>query len=320
MRKPFNPKNALRNPWLKLAGLGLAVMLWFHVATNKEYETTVQYTFKYVNLPDSLTLAAPPATTIDVTAKGSGKLLLRLLWQRRTWEVDLADAEIGSQTLPLGPSVAPLFGIEGIEILDLQGRDHLTLAVDALDSEMVPLVSDLVWAVPSKFTRVGPEQWVPDSVLVKGPRQTLANIRGIQPVPPDLENVTTTVDREVALREPDAYGVEISPTKVRLHQVIEPFVEKVYPNLLVSVATSTAQEECYVEPQFVSVTLGGPRSLMEQAKPESISVVCAVADEDTSGARRSIWVHVPEPLQVLETRPDSVTIWRNGRTQTSSRN
>jgi hypothetical protein len=319
MKNPFSPKNVLRNPWLKLAGLALALMLWFHVATNKEYETTIQYTFDYVDLPDSLTLAAPPATTIDVTTKGSGKLLLRFLWQQRTWPVDLANVDIGNHTFSLGPSMAPIFGIEGIEVMDLQGRDHLTLVVDALDSVWVPVASNLVWEVPAKFTRVGGEEWSPESVLVVGPRQTLKSIDGIRTIPPDVANATSTIDREVPLIEPDAYGLTISPKKVRLHQVIEPFVEKVYPDLLVSVATSTAQEQCYVEPQFVSVTLGGPRSLMDQAQPESIYVVCAVADDDTSGARRSIWVHVPEPLQVLETRPDSVTIWRNDSAQTSSR-
>ena len=85
MKNPLTIKNVFRNPGLKLVGLGMALLLWFHVATNREYDTIIDYTLDYVNLPDSLILAARPAQSIQATAQGSGKLLLRFWWQNRHW-------------------------------------------------------------------------------------------------------------------------------------------------------------------------------------------------------------------------------------------
>lgn len=320
MKKHFTIKGLFQNPGLKLAGLGLAVLLWFHVATNKEYETTIDYTFDYVNLPDSLTLAARPSETIGANVQGSGKLLLRFWWQNRRWPIDLAGARVGSLTIPLDPSDAPLFGLDGVQVLDLQGPDHLTLVVDSVAEKRVPIVTDAVWQIAQDFVRVGPERWTPDSVLVRGPKGALKNINEVQSTRLDLKERSEPFDREVDLAIPRSYGVTITPDKARLQQAIEAYVTRDFSGLPIRVATTSTRDTCTVRPSSVSVQLGGPESIMENVNPDSISVVCAVAEHDTTGGRRSLWVYAPEPLQVLRTTPDSVTIWRDDRPGPHSRN
>ncbi len=320
MKTPFTIKNVFRNPGLKLVGLGMALLLWFHVATNREYETIIDYTFDYVNLPDSLILAAPPPQSIQATAQGSGKLLLRFWWQNRHWPLDLTDARVGTLTIPLDRSDAPLLGLDGVQILDLRGADHVTLVIDSVAEKTVPIVTDAIWQIAADFVRVGPEKWLPDSVRVTGPKEVLKNITEVRSTRLESKERSEPFDREVELSVPRAYGVTIAPEKSRLRQAIEPYVTREFIGLTIRVATTSTRDTCSVEPQAVTVQLGGPESLMARVSPDSISVVCAIADHDTSGGRRSLWVYAPEPLQVLRTTPDSVTIRRDARTRTHSRN
>lgn len=320
MKKHYTIKNLFRNPGLKLVGLGMAVLLWFHVATDRDYETTIDYTLEYINLPDSLILAARPTETIQATAQGSGKLLLRFWWQNRRWPIDLTGTRVGTLTIPLDLSDAPLFGLDGVQILDLQGADHLTLVVDSVAEKTVPIVTDAVWQIPPDFVRVGPEQWQPDSVQMRGPKEAIKNIDDVRSAHLELKERREPFDREIDLAAPRAFGVTIEPQKARLRQAIEPYVTREFTDLAIRVATTSIRDTCSVEPTTVSVQLGGPESVMARVNPDSISVVCAIANHDTSGGRRSLWVYAPEPLQVLRTSPDSVTIWRDARSRTDSRN
>jgi len=320
MKKRITIKSLFQNPGLKLAGLGLALLLWFHVATNKEYETTIDYTFDYINLPDSLILAARPTETVQANVQGSGKLLLRFWWQTRRWPIDLTGARVGTLTLPLDPSDAPLFGLDGVQVLDLKGADHLTLVVDSVAQKTVPIVTDAVWQIAPDFVRVGLEQWAPDSVTVSGPKEALKNINEVRSTRLDLKERSEPFDRDVDLSPPRSYGVTITPEAAHLRQAIEPYVTREFSGLSIRVATTSTRDTCSVDPNVVSVQLGGPASIMDRVNPDSISVVCAIAEHDTSGGRRSLWVYAPEPLQVLRTSPDSVTIWRDERPRTDSRN
>lgn len=320
MSKRVTIKSLFQNPSLKLAGLAMALLLWFHVATDKEFETTIDYTFEYVNLPDSLILAARPGESIEASVQGSGKVLLRFWWQNRRWPIDLTDARVGTLTIPLEPSDAPLFGLDGVQVLDLQGTDHLTLVIDSVAEKIVPIVTDAVWQIAPDFVRVGPEQWDPDSVRVRGPKEAIKTVKDVRSTRLDLKERSEPFDRDVDLTPPRAYGITITPDKARLLQLIEPYVTREFDGLTIRVATTSTRDTCTVQPCSVSVELGGPESIMNRVNPDSISVVCAVAEHDTSGGRRSLWVYAPEPLQVLRTTPDSVTIWRDENAGPHSRN
>jgi YbbR domain-containing protein len=320
MKKPLTIKGVFRNPGVKLVGLGMALLLWFHVATDRDYEATIDYTLEYVNLPASLMLAALPTQTIQATAQGSGKLLLRFWWQKRQWPIDLSDARVGTLTIPLEVADAPVLGLGGIQILDLQGVDHVTLVIDSLARKTVPIITDAVWQISPDFVRVGPEQWLPDSVTVTGPKAALRDINGVRSTHLELKDRNESFELEADLAVPQEYGVSVLPDRARLRQSIEPYATGEFTELAIHVATTSKRDTCSVEPKTVTVEIGGPKSVMERIVGDSISVVCAIADRDPSGIRRSLWVYVPEPLQVLRTSPDSVTIRRDARPRTSSRN
>jgi hypothetical protein len=70
----------LKNLSLKLTALGLAVLLWFHVATDKVYEYPVALALTPAPLPAQFALATPMPDHVRLLVSGTGKELLRFLW------------------------------------------------------------------------------------------------------------------------------------------------------------------------------------------------------------------------------------------------
>jgi len=320
MRNPFTIKILFGNLGLKILGVAMALLLWFHVATNRQYDTTIDYTLEYINLPDSLVLSGRPQASVHVVAQGSGKSLLRFRWLDRRWPIDLSEARIGTFTIPLDVSHAPLLGLDGVQIIGLLGDSSLTLIVDSLAVKVAPIVSDALWQTAPGFVRVGEEQWTPATVAVTGPKEVLKSISEVHSAHLETFDLSEPFDREVGLVVPPGYGLAMSPNLARLRQAVEPYVTRQFNELAIRVTAKSSPDSYSSVPLTAAVQLGGPRSIMGQVLPDSISVMCVIADEDTSGARRPLWVYAPEPLQVLRTTPDSVTIRRNVRARTSTRN
>ncbi|HUU45936.1 MAG TPA: hypothetical protein VM118_09400 [Acidobacteriota bacterium] len=308
----------LRNLSLKIVALILALLLWFHVATNQEYDIELAYTFDYVNLSDSVLLTTRPPEAVGVRLQGSGKQLLRLWWSDRTWEIDLSGAGAGEMAIDLWADDVPRFGIEDIEVLGLTEPGRLNLRLDSLATKTVPVWTDEVFAVSSGYIGAGPLILTPDSVQVSGPRSRLVGINRLTLVPTGREEWNKSIDEETAVALPPAYNVTAAPDRVRVQRLIEPFVTHTYDSLPIAIVPSEPDEPCTVDPAWVSVEIGGPASQMAYLTGDSVKVVYAAARKDTSGARCALWVDVPAPFQVLKVRPDSITVHRDELSRTDS--
>ena len=317
----LSPRRIIHNPGLKLLALALALLLWFHVATDRDYEIDVPFEFSYLNLPDSLTFAEAPPARIDARIRGTGKLLLPTLWQPLRWPIDLSGSrKPGVVTIPLAPADVPLAGIEGAKVLDLIGPDDLILVVDRIGEKTVPVVSNCAFETDQAHVCVGAEEWMPDSVYLTGAKTVLAGINSVFTRRIRLTNISEPVDQDVELMPPPVYGVTLSPKSVHLHRMVEAYVQREFTGRPVRVTMPDVADTFGVFPSSVSVQVGGPESAMDRIAPESVSVGYVASAKDVTGARRRVWTHVPAPLRVLKITPDSVTVWRDGRSRTRARN
>lgn len=317
----FSPRRIVHNPGLKLLALSLALLLWFHVATDREYEIDVPFAFSYLNLPDSLTLAETPPVGVDARLRGTGKLLLPTLWQKMRWPIDLSSTrKPGVVTFPLGNDDVPLAGIEGVKVLDVIGPDDLVLSIDRIGVKTVPVISNCAFESDQGHVCVGTEQLTPDSIQLTGPKTALFGVTSVFTRRISLTNLSAPVNRDVELLPPPVYGATLSPKKVHLSRMVETYVQREFPDCTVLVTSPDSPDTFGVSPAAVSVQVGGPESAMNRIAPESVSVGYVASLKDVTGTRRRVWSHVPAPLRVLKIVPDSVTVWRDGRSRTGARN
>lgn len=312
-------RRVVHNPGVKLLALALALLLWFHVATDREYEIDVRYELAYRHLPDSLTFSEAPLAAIDARMRGTGKLLLPSLWEKFVWPIDLTGAKAGTMTVPLGPAQVPLLGIEGARVLGLNDVNGLKLHIDRIGSKVVPLVSNCSFETDAGHVCVGAEEWTPDSVRVTGPRTVLAGISSVFTRRVQLADLKGPVDREIELTPPPGNDISISPQRVRLRRMVEEYMEREYSGQPVQVRMPDSPDTFGVIPPTVSVRVGGPRSEMEKIVADSVSVVYVATVNDSTGLRRHLRAQVPAPLRVLKISPDSVTVWRDARSRPRAR-
>ncbi|MEW5701535.1 MAG: hypothetical protein AB1792_04825 [Candidatus Zixiibacteriota bacterium] len=298
-----------RHTELKLIALVLAGLLWLHVATNQIYDVNLDYSLHYLDLPSSLLLAAPPPVRAVVHVRGTGKALLRLMWQDRRWPIDLSYASAGTVTVRLDPELAPRYGLAGLAVTELVGPAELGLSVDSIGHRTVPIRSALeVHAAPG-FVAMGPVILAPDSVRLSGPRGELTAIEQIRTRSVALVDVRDSQRATVALVPPPGYNVTMDRQETEFLQRIEPYVTRKLESLsvrIVGLRDMTAQSD----PDHVAVELGGPQSAMAQVTNDSVWVNLIISRNDTTGTRLPVTVRVHPPLVVVAVHPDTVTLLR----------
>ena len=308
----------VRNPGLKIVGLILALLLWFHVATNKDYEIDLHYELGYINLPEALILTAGPKEDIAVRLRASGKQLLRLWWTHRLWRLDLSGVGTGEVAMNLRTSDIPLYGIEDVTVLGFAESGRLNLWLDSLEMKTVPVYTHEAFIAAPDFVKIGPLVLTPDSVQLSGPRALLAGISALALETIDREEWSEEINQVVPVALPPAYNVQSAPSEVRIFQAMEQVAIRVFDSLPVTIVMTDPDERCTVAPAWVRVEVRGPASQMQFLAPDSVRVLYAAARKDTRGARCALWVDVSPPFRVLKVEHDSITVHRNEDLRTDS--
>jgi YbbR domain-containing protein len=89
-----------RNIGLKIAALGLAILLWI-TASGQQVERTVLVQLQFRNIPASLELTGDAPRTVDVRVRGAAGLISPLEAFQVVATVDLTNAREGTQVYPL---------------------------------------------------------------------------------------------------------------------------------------------------------------------------------------------------------------------------
>lgn len=307
-----------RNLQLKLLALVFAMALWFHVATNQRYDLEILYSINFVNIPHALVMAEASDTQVAVLIRGSGKGLLRLIWGERSWPVDLSRAKVGRQQIRIQPDNVPLYGIKDLEVLGLVDEDTLTITIDSVGQKTVPVRSAVEIETSVGFVRSTDPVLTPDSIVLSGPRSSLARIEEAWTQPDVIENVRDPVERLLSLMPAREFGVMADVKQVRLYQKVEPYLTRAFSSVPVHVRGEISPDEFDIRPGQVLVEVAGPQSAVIQLVAESIGVVCEPSSISATDRFVRASATVPSPMQVLKLSPDSVTVERHERTRADS--
>src|SRR5262245_39096835 len=107
----------LQNLPLKLASLGLAVMLWFVIAGEKTSEMGLQIPVELQNFPRDLELTGDPVDTVEVRLRASPGVMQQLGPSEISAQIDLAGASEGERIVHLTPDAIRVpFGVTVVRI------------------------------------------------------------------------------------------------------------------------------------------------------------------------------------------------------------
>lgn len=260
----------LRNWPLKLLALALAYAVWVAVTGESRIMQDLAVPL-VIELPDDLTLAEAPPTTVGVRLRGPENLLGRAHLLRLEFHLDLRDAAPGTHSVQL--DARDLTGLaSGIEVAFVQ-PERLILVVDTRRQRLVPVVPAFRGSPPSGYTFYG-ARVVPDTQRVDGPSGAVDRLERLRTDPIPLDGRTASFHVRVRA-VPDSDQVRLvdpSPLEVEVH------VDRAAREMVFDVPVVLSGHDDWdasAAPARIQVAVAAPPSLLARLQ---VSQIRAVAD------------------------------------------
>ncbi len=188
----------------KLLALFIAVLLWFHAVTEKNYSVTRPVPLKVKNIPANLQIISDLPGSLLVTMRARGKILIELKFFKPYAEIDLRRAREGKNRVTVTPSDIKIpndlnVRIESIEpmVINIELARKIRKKVS-----IVPLITGLtlnsyavsrvkiIYPEDGKATLIGPAVWIKNVTHVFTDSISLNHLKGdstfsVKIIPPD---------------------------------------------------------------------------------------------------------------------------------------
>ncbi len=293
----------LKNLPLKLTALGLAFLLWFHVVTDKTYDYRAELAFRAAPLPTGWVLTDPLPDKIRLQVHGSGKDIMRLMWDGGTAEL-LVEPGM-TERVAVTPAHLLLNMDADVGVQRVLEPTFVTVHVDSLVQQPKRVRFQGEYATSPGLSLVKPPALVPDQVMLSGPRARVEAVSAVNTVPVDLRLLTESVSREVALELGEAYNVRAEPATVRLELEVAPSVRREIAGVPVQVPAGWS-----ADPPEVTLGVAGAEARLSGLGVEYYRAAVTVPAHARADSFYTVHASVPPLVEILSIHPDRVRIRR----------
>jgi len=299
-----------RNTWTKIVSLTLGLLLWVHVATEKEYSYELNLPITDIILKDNLTLAKKPADSLTVIVSATGKRLLRQKWRHRGIRITASQLSVGAHDLNLGPSNTSLVLATNITLDEVVFPNSMMLTIDRLDQRKVAVVADVNVTADQGYTIKKIDTPLPDSILLTGPHSILVNTESVKTEKISANGLRTEHRTEVPLVPPEGYMLTMNPDSVVVVVEVVPVKTRIFEHVPIVVFNRPADRTIKLTPEFVQIELTGPPSEIDEL-PDNALVVSVNFNQLENGKKAAVNIDCPPSFKVRHLSTDSVAVQIN---------
>lgn len=295
--KIFLRRLFLHNFFLKLISLLFAFLLWLFVASEEKTEVSLKVPLRFVNLPRELMLSGSIPSQIDVLISGPRSLIFGLMNKRLEYRVDMKDASPGTMEVRVFPES---LGIRlPLKVLQIN-PSSFTVQVERIGKKEVGVVPQLEGSPDRNFAVVKVNVF-PERVILSGPQTSLENYSWIKTQKVNIEGINKNGKYEVSF-ELDNASISVTPPKVSIEIIVnEKIVKKTINGIPVKVKTPFQNYK--VDPPFISLTLLGTYSKINNLKPDEIFVYIDLMEEGKGKFRRRAIIELEKDFTLLDAIP-----------------
>lgn len=158
------------NLGIKFLSLFTAILLWFHVITERTYEITVVSPIQCIKLDKNLLITKAPPESAKIKIKGKGKELLRF---SRSVQIilDLSETDPGWQRIDLKEENVELPPESKITIVSIPSPKSFVIRIEEMAKKTVKIIPDLKSDI--NF------QLLPESIEISGGKSAVTAISKI---------------------------------------------------------------------------------------------------------------------------------------------
>jgi YbbR domain-containing protein len=290
---------------LKLLALAITLGLWYAVTGQRTPSTTrlrnVQLQFR---LPEEMEISNEPRDIVEVVLTGNKRELDLIRRSDPVAYVDISRYAPGERVVQLTRDSVTMDLPEGVRIDDIE-PSVVPLRLEPRVEGRVPVEARLDGKLPEGYELYG-VRVMPDTVRVRGPA---SHINALQKAPTE---VISLAGRKESFSLEQA-AIEVSDQRVNVLDTIvnvavdigEQRIEKSFAGLMVSEASGAM-----ARPATASVTLYGPRSVIEQLRPENMQILLDVGMDGAITPRLVLPSGMGDRVQLRSINPPGFSIIR----------
>jgi hypothetical protein len=294
------------NILLKITAVLLAVLLWFHVVSKKQYEYSLTLPVTEIDLPAGIGPVSGFPDSLVVQVSADGKRLMRTDWKKAGLKIKATRLRRGINSLELNLETVSLVRADNVSLLELPGAGVVTVNLDRLDTLQVPIASRLSAATNGGAIYIaGKIVLTPDKTRVIGPAALLAQIDSIRTEPKTVNNGDSVHSLYLKLESPE--GVRLQNDSVLARVSFEKAAIRRFEPLPVAMGRNPLGGDADIEPDRVAVDIRCPESIIDTIASSSIT---ALVNNDGSIRDGFLKVEVifPRRCTLLRVVPDSVRV------------
>lgn len=303
-------KFIFENFGFKIVALVMAVLLWFHVATEKTYEYTKSFPLKISNIPKELILSQEVPKDARVKIRGKGKELLKLLLlEKRNVQIDIRDFKMGERNYILKPEEIPIPEGLDLRVEEILSPQSITIDLDRLLEKKVPIRSQIMILPEEGYLQIGEVNLERNEVVISGPARLVKGIESIQTEKKVIDKVTAAISDRIGLKLPQGYNLKLSFSEVNFSSNVQKGMTKQILGVPVEVLNLPKGRKAEVKPENIKVVLFGGEEVVTNLTRDQIRVTtdCAKVKRNVQTKLKPS-VELPPTVSLTRTEPDSLVV------------
>jgi hypothetical protein len=248
----------------------LSLLLWFLVATDKEYSHQVKVPIEIIRLAPGKTLSEKIPNYAIIELRGKGRSLIGLWFYDVKFRLELPGIRT-SQSINLKDylnflEIPSTFGLEVDEIIE---PTVIKLVVDdqVLQQKTILLAGSIGTADGYVLVDF---QFTPDTVLVDGPEKIVNNIDFINTQQLEISDSKSKFNRKVDLENPFPGLINIDPTTVDVEFDIQRLAERTVFEIPIKIINIPRRMSVEPIPPVLDLRIKGGEQLVAALQPEDI--------------------------------------------------
>ncbi len=273
-------KSYFHNIFFPIGAFSLATLLWLFVISGDQYTIVMDLPIEARNLNAQKTYLKEVPEYASVMLKGKGRDLFKSYVLRKYAGFKLVlDLEGISQEYEFilndyfekNPRKVVLPSSYKLTFVEVIYPNRIKISLDEIMEKTVPITSNIEISLADGYTKIGAINFIPDSVIIVGPKAELNNISKVYTMRDTLLDLSYATKRKIGLIFPSRL-ISCQVSEIEYYLNIQQISERIIVDIPIQVKNKIEGIRVFPSPQTVSLTVVGGVVQISKIKPSDISV------------------------------------------------
>lgn len=291
----------LSNISLKIGSIVIALLLWFHVVTERWVVETVTAPIKFQSLPADLVVVNNVREEVQFQVRTKIKQLILLNYFGNPFmRIDLSEITRGSNTVELSEDLIVLPSWRPLEVVNVVSPKKIAIEAETKDEKKVPVIP-VYTGTPLEGNAMKSIEVVPDSIVLLGGESKLRGVHEASTDTIDISGRHEHYSVETGIVFPEG-GYTSETEVVMAHITFERYRSKTLSGIEV---TLKGDGNLSVFPGSLEVTVMGPETLLNEVTSKDIRVF---VDAQGPGTDIVPFFNLPDGIAFKSCNPSRVEV------------